>query len=551
MLPARFRDPLGVLLRRYPDLAYSDRARLKLFVWVQLTLAALALFLLAGGGWGTPVTVPILLADLTFLAGLLVLVGVGRRNWAEGLSSLLLPVLFGLAVANDPRVVPNPLGGDLLMVYTLFCLILITLTTSKARWIVTTGLLFLAVGLWFRLVRQVPFLPPEYQSEALPPTAARLVVIDLLAVAILVGIQRIIRRANSLANEAKADLVEANRALAATVATQGAQLEAALDQVRVAQRTLADGEKLSTVGRLLAGIAHEINTPLAAIESSASNLKNLLKSLGRLLFDGTHAWSSDDFRTVLDILDTADLSGLGTSSHDRRELRKSLPADLPPEVADGLAYWGLTKAEPRWVEYLTSERGPEAFELLAGIVELYRSAAVVTAAAGKATVFVHELRKFMAKDRSQEPALPTSVTGGLETVLLLYQNQLRGRIEVARFYPETDPHVVGQGDRLLQVWSNLISNALGAMGDRGTLELHVREAGDSVEVTIVDSGSGVPDGVRDRIFEPFFSTKQIGDGMGLGLDIVRGIVGEHRGQITFESRPGRTAFTVTLPQATP
>jgi signal transduction histidine kinase len=110
------------------------------------------------------------------------------------------------------------------------------------------------------------------------------------------------------------------------------------------------------------------------------------------------------------------------------------------------------------------------------------------------------------------------------------------------------PRIEAHGGELNQVWTNLISNAAEAMGGRGEIWLGAHRQGDRVEVEVCDSGPGIPDSIRDRIFEPFFTTKPPGQGTGLGLHLTYNIVAlHHRGQISVESRPGRTCFRVLLP----
>jgi signal transduction histidine kinase len=119
---------------------------------------------------------------------------------------------------------------------------------------------------------------------------------------------------------------------------------------------------------------------------------------------------------------------------------------------------------------------------------------------------------------------------------------------VSRDFEADLPRIESYASELNQVWTNLIDNAIQAMDGKGKLELHARHAGENVEVTIVDEGSGIDPELGDRIFEPFFTTKAPGIGTGLGLHIVYNIVvNKHHGRLTYESRPGRTAFKVTLP----
>ncbi len=137
---------------------------------------------------------------------------------------------------------------------------------------------------------------------------------------------------------------------------------------------------------------------------------------------------------------------------------------------------------------------------------------------------------------------------GIETVLTIYQNQIKHHIELVRRFEAVGP-ITCLPDELNQVWTNLIHNALQAMNFRGTLTVGVHAAGDDVVVTVRDTGCGIPEVLRERIFDPFFTTKPSGEGSGLGLDIVRRIVEKHGGRILVDSIEGEgTRFEVILPR---
>ena len=133
----------------------------------------------------------------------------------------------------------------------------------------------------------------------------------------------------------------------------------------------------------------------------------------------------------------------------------------------------------------------------------------------------------------------------IETILVLYYNRLKHGMTVIRDMQCKD-HVTGERDRLNQVWINIINNALQAMSYEGTLTISTRRDGDDVAVSFADTGPGISEEIKDRIFEPFFSTKKCGEGTGLGLDICRKIIEKHSGRIDFASGPGGTVFTVFL-----
>ena len=147
----------------------------------------------------------------------------------------------------------------------------------------------------------------------------------------------------------------------------------------------------------------------------------------------------------------------------------------------------------------------------------------------------------------QMPEQEVDVHDGIESTLTMLRHRLKYGVEIVREYDRDAPKVCAYGSELNQVWTNLIENAVDAMGGKGTLRIRTAREVDRVLVEIGDNGPGIPAEIRHRIFEPFFTTKPVGQGTGLGLETVRRIVQKHRGEITFESQPGDTRFQVRLP----
>ena len=144
------------------------------------------------------------------------------------------------------------------------------------------------------------------------------------------------------------------------------------------------------------------------------------------------------------------------------------------------------------------------------------------------------------------------VHAGLESTLTMLRHKLkRGTIRVEREYEESLPPIPASGSELNQVWTNLIDNAIDAVNGEGIVTIRTRHDADVVTVEIADDGPGIPDDVQSRIFEPFYTTKDVGDGTGLGLDVSRRIIDAHGGSIVFTTRPGDTRFVVSLPRRTP
>jgi signal transduction histidine kinase len=190
-----------------------------------------------------------------------------------------------------------------------------------------------------------------------------------------------------------------------------------------------------------------------------------------------------------------------------------------------------------------------ALRWLASDCAIRRLTMEIQQAAARISELVGAVKGFTQMDRATVPE-PVDLAKGLSDTLAVLGSKAKGKSVGVNLNVEKDlPRVQGFGGELNQVWSNLLDNALDAVGERGQIEITARRERDRVVVRIIDNGCGIPVEVRDRIFDPFFTTKPVGEGTGLGLDIVRRLVQRHNGQIELQSTPGRTEFRVTLPMS--
>ncbi len=337
------------------------------------------------------------------------------------------------------------------------------------------------------------------------------------------------------------------------------ELGRALADLRETQAQLVLSERMAGLGVLVAGVAHEINSPTAAIRGS---IEGLAAALGRVARHGAELVTRAPLaaRVITDYLErTAPLLAerpLTTGVAARklaREVGAALEAAGLPDasgVAADLADLGATPADAGALVAALGGDQPIAGQVVAALVDyvyLHRTASTVRHAISQIQRIVGALKSYSHLDQ-QATRSEADLHEGLETTLTLLHHALRD-IVVERRYGVV-PRVPVFVDELNQVWTNLISNAqqaLAARPGRGTIAIETDVDDAWVIVRVIDDGPGVPEDVLPRIFEPFFTTKPKGEGTGLGLGIARQIVAKHGGEMTCVSEPGRTCFEVRLP----
>jgi len=341
------------------------------------------------------------------------------------------------------------------------------------------------------------------------------------------------------------------------LAQKNVELAGALDRLVRAQVQLVQSEKMASLGQLVASVAHELNTPLGVIRASADNVRELVLEAITELPDAFARLDRDAQRDWNELVRAA-LASRGTpqTSREERQVRRQLQQELEAAGVAGaeaaasvLIELGVTAVSASHLELLRGPSGHETLRLARDVVAACRAIDNIRFAADRSAKMVFALKSFVHPGGAEGESTEGAITEHLDTVLTLYRGQIRHGVELVRDYQD-EGRVWGRHDQLNQVWTNLLHNALQAIeGQAGELTVAVRATpDDTVRVDVTDSGPGIPSAVQARVFEPFFTTKRVGEGSGLGLSICSDIVAGHDGTLTFETRPGRTTFSVVLPR---
>jgi len=330
------------------------------------------------------------------------------------------------------------------------------------------------------------------------------------------------------------------------------------DRVRESTTLDQQQDKLMALGKLSAGLAHELNNPAAGATRAANDLIETLKELRsadmRLC---SHDLSASQQESI-DAFESKAIHHTATA----KQLNSLDQSDREDEVSEWLESHGIDEAWKFSANLVEAGMDSAALEQLLGEIPATATADVLARvncqlAAAKlageiktATTRISELvgaiKEYSYMDQASVQEL--DVHKGLDNTLLILKYKLKKKdISVTRDYAESLPLIKAYGSELNQVWTNLIVNAVDAMSKGGTLKVRTKREPTDIMIEIRDNGAGIPASARSRIFEPFFTTKQVGEGTGLGLDTVARIVRKHRGNVRFESKPGDTCFQVRLP----
>jgi len=320
---------------------------------------------------------------------------------------------------------------------------------------------------------------------------------------------------------------------------------------------LRQSEKMAQLGTLTAGIAHELNNPAAAAQRGTSQLNlevaKLLDTQIELskLSMSTESWDRLDNLISL-IREKAsqheDIDALERSDREY-EIEDWLNAHGIPEaweIAPTLVNLGFSEDQ---LDELTvdfpADQFPKVVAWMDASFNTFSLLEEINQGSERISEIVKSLKTYVYLD--QAPVQEVDIHEGLNNTLVMLRHKLKEGVKVTRNYAEGLPKIQAYGSELNQVWTNIIDNAIDAMNGKGEISITTHQEGDWVIVEIEDNGPGIPDDIKEKIFSPFFTTKAVGKGTGLGLNISYKIIEKHAGEVKVFSKPGKTRFQVSLP----
>jgi len=331
------------------------------------------------------------------------------------------------------------------------------------------------------------------------------------------------------------------------------------DRIREATRMEQQRDRLAGLGKLSAGLAHELNNPASAATRAASQLRGVLQRIRDASQElGRRNLSAEQKQEIAKIEDEVALSNepppdaLTISDLEDRldSLLRSHGQDDLWQLASDLAHKNV---KPEVLEHvfaiLDAPTARAALVRIAAWIEILDLLHEIESATTRISDLVRAIKEYTYMD--QAPLQNVDIVKGLETTLTILNHKLKRGVVVKRDYQRVPFLVNSFGSELNQVWTNIIDNAIDAMGGQGELRVRTYRDDNCVVVEIGDNGPGIPPEVVPHIFEPFFTTKAVGQGTGLGLDTVQRIVKKHGGNIQVNSKPGDTRFQVWLPLSKP
>lgn len=326
----------------------------------------------------------------------------------------------------------------------------------------------------------------------------------------------------------------------------------ALAELQESQTKLVVAEKMASLGLLVSNVAHEINTPNSAVQSSsitvADSMRATLQNMPRLL----ESVSSENLVLFLQLISNFDENNETLSTREERQITKQVTSFLENAGIDG----GIRKARlvvklrahaqlANYLPLLNSPDGDFILSAATGVVDVLNGTSNIQNASAKISRIVGSLKELSGNDRSLS-MFENHLYQCMERTIKALESKFQD-IEVVRNYQDMAP-LRCDPESMEQSFSHLLVNAAQAMEHRGTLMIGMRTVNNHAEIRITDFGFGIADEIKDRIFEPFFTTRTSGEGGGMGLALVKKVVDQHKGHIEVQTEVGMgTTITITLP----
>ena len=328
-------------------------------------------------------------------------------------------------------------------------------------------------------------------------------------------------------------------------------------RLRSTELLLRQSEKMAQLGTLTAGIAHELNNPAAAVNRGADQLMTALYKLQESQFFLAKLGINEN--EVVQLLSLENKARESASSLlDLDPLQRSdkefeietwldeAGIEVSWELAPILVSLGINIKDLNEItESFRPTILPTALAWLCNSFSMYSLLAEIDQGAGRIADIVKSLKAYVYLD--QAPVQPVDIHEGLDNTLIMLRHKLKAGVTVRREYLPNLPRILAYGSELNQVWTNIIDNAIDAMNGQGDILIRTSQESDWVIVDIEDNGPGIPEEIQANIFNPFFTTKPVGKGTGLGLNISYNIIQKHGGEIKILSKPGKTIFRISLP----
>jgi len=315
-------------------------------------------------------------------------------------------------------------------------------------------------------------------------------------------------------------------------------------------------DKMMALGKLSAGLAHELNNPASAVVRSSSELKKVNEILPSLVRKVVSLdINSEKMEAINQLFLNKAKTRIDLSLKDRTALEDQITDWLedhsieePYEIAEVLSDNNFTSQDLELIrEKVETSNLKPLLDWLTQSLIFNKLVNEIQEGSKRISDLVHAIKSYSHMDRSPDKEL-LDIHDGINNTLTMLSHKLKAKkVDVEKEFSDSLPKVKAYAGTLNQVWTNLIDNAVDAMEEGGTLTIRTFPENGNVKIDIIDNGSGIDESVKSKIFDPFYTTKDIGKGTGLGLDIVRNIISQHQGSINVESEPGQTKFQICLP----